>query len=193
MDRAVARRFGPGEGGAPRLTPEAVQRILDRPAEQLDGTGQRFKQLVEENFTDSAYRDGQPIRRPSSPDDIAARLGELRDSRPPSLTSRLLHVDRLRDLLPELSHEVPEPELIHSRQVNAGAYHGFARPSDRLSVEHEVREAAPEVVRDLFKNVELNRPASCGHDELRVQDGRTVKVDFGSGSMDRREVGTSGR
>ncbi|WIM99930.1 hypothetical protein ACTOB_003600 [Actinoplanes oblitus] len=193
MDRAVARRFGPGEGGAPRLTPETVQRILDRPAEQLDGTGQRFKHLVEENFTDPAYKDGQPIRRPSSPDDIAARLGELRDSRPPSLTSRLLHIDKLRDLLPELSREVPEPELIHSEHVVGGEYHGFGRPADTLAVGREVRESVPEVLDRLFKDVELNRPEDGGPDVLRTGGGRDVKVDFGAESMDRKHVGTSTR
>ncbi|BCJ46077.1 hypothetical protein GCM10010168_50250 [Actinoplanes ianthinogenes] len=190
-ERALARRFGPGEGGSPRLTPEQVQRILDRPAEQLDATGQRFKQLVEENFTDPAFRDGQEIRRPSSPDDIAARLGELSTSRPPSLTDRLLHLDKLRDALPDLRRSVPEPELIHSEHVIGGEYHGFGRPADTVTVGREMRESVPEVLDRVFKGVEFRRPEGGGPDVLRAGEGRDVKVDFGAESMDRKHVGTS--
>jgi hypothetical protein len=193
MDRATARRFAPGEGGEPRLTPETVRRVLDTPADRLDATGRRFQDMVRDNFTDPAFRDGEPIRRPSSPDDIAARLGELSTSRPPSLTNRLLHIDKLRELLPDLPRRgAPESEPIHSEHIVGGEYHGFGRPSDSMSVRREVRESVPEVLDRLFKDVELDRPGNGGPDVLRTGEGHgDVKVDFDAQSMDRRHVGTS--
>ncbi|AEV86746.1 Collagen alpha-4(VI) chain [Actinoplanes sp. SE50/110] len=193
MDRALFRRFKPEQDGTARLRPETVQRVLDTPADRLDGTGQRFKQMVEQHFTDPAFKDGQPVRRSASPDDIAARLGELRTSRPPSLTGRLLHIDKLRDALPDWPRRLPELDPIHSEHVIGGEYHGFGRPADTVSVGREIREAVPEVLDRLFKNVDFHRPEDGGPDVLRTGDGRDIKVDFGAESMDRKHVGTSER
>ncbi|BCY11091.1 hypothetical protein [Actinoplanes sp. L3-i22] len=192
MDRAMARRFGPGEGGEPRLTPETVRKVLDAPADRLDATARRFQDMVRDNFTDPAFKDGQPIRRPSSPDDIAARLGELGTSRPPSLTHRLLNIDKLRELLPQLPREIPAADPIHSEHVVGGDYHGFGRPSDTVAVGREVRESVPGVLDRIFRDVEFERPDGGGPDVLRPGDGRgEIKAEFGAEPMDRRFVGTS--
>ncbi|AEV84436.1 hypothetical protein ACWT_3413 [Actinoplanes sp. SE50] len=193
MDRALFRRFKPEQDGTARLRPETVQRVLGTPADRLDGTGQRFKQMVEQHFTDPAFKDGQPVRRPASPDDIAARLGELRTSRPPSLTGRLLHIDKLRGMLPELPRRLPQLDPIHSEHVIGGEYHGFGRPADTVSVSREMREAVPEVLDRLFKNVQFSRPEDGAPDVIRTGEGHEIKLNFGAESMDRKDVGTSTR
>ncbi|MFI1995567.1 hypothetical protein [Actinoplanes sp. NPDC020271] len=179
MERALARRFEPDRSGEPRLTPETVQRILDRPAQQLDATGRRFREMVRDYFSEVRSDNGEPARHPASEADIARKLDELARSRPPSPGRHLLNISALRG---------PDGAPIHSDHVIGGEYHGFGREADPALVRHEVHDAVPKVLDRLFKDVEFVR----GDQEvLRIGGERDIRVSFDARHMDRTHVGES--
>ncbi len=112
-DRAVSKRFGGNERGEPvKLTPDMVQRALDRPSSELDPQGQRLKDFIEQHFsTEKIGENGESTREPLSQDDIAARLKDLRNSHVPQVTVFAFVHDKVLSPLREFGEGIRERGL----------------------------------------------------------------------------------